>query len=124
YEFGEHQQQPFLVMEFLEGRTLQELITQRQPLSILEKIAIMSQVADGLHCAHVNGVVHRDVKPANIMVLSDGTVKIMDFGIARATRLDATRLTQTGCLVGTLRYMAPEQFENSDAGALGDIFAY
>lgn len=124
YEFGEHQQQPFLVMEYLEGQTLQAVIAKRQPLSILQKMAIMSQVADGLQCAHANGVVHRDVKPANIMVLPDGAVKIMDFGIARATRQDATRLTQAGFLVGTLRYMAPEQFENIEAGVLGDIFAY
>jgi serine/threonine-protein kinase len=123
HEFGEHQQQPFLVMEYLEGQTLQALIASRQPLPILQKMAIMSQVAEGLQYAHANGVVHRDVKPANIMVLTDGTVKIMDFGIARATSKDAARLTETGFLVGTLRYMAPEQFENSDAGVLGDIFA-
>ena len=124
YEFGEYEQQPFLVMEFLEGQTLQELISRRQGLTLLQKMAVMSQVADGLQCAHTHGVIHRDVKPANIMVLPDGTVKIMDFGIARATRQDATRLTGTGYFVGTLRYMAPEQFENVDAGVLGDIFAY
>src|SRR3984885_11088567 len=124
YEFGEYEQQPFLVMEFLEGQTLQEVIARRQPLTLLQKMAVLSQVADGLQCAHTHGVIHRDVKPANIMLLPDGTVKIMDFGIARATRQAATRLTETGDFAGTLRYMAPEQFESVDAGVLGDIFAY
>ena len=124
YDFGEFEQKPFLVMEYLEGQTLQEVIASHQTLSILQEMTVMSQVADGLQCAHINGVVHRDVKPANIMVLPDGAVKIMDFGIARATRQDATRLTQAGFMLGTLRYMAPEQFENIEAGVLGDIFAY
>src|SRR5215469_1399201 len=68
YEFGEHEGQPFLAMEFLDGRNLQELMRSGPPLTILQKIDIMTQVAEGLECAHRNGVVHRDVKPANIMV--------------------------------------------------------
>jgi serine/threonine protein kinase len=85
----------------------------------------MDQVADGLQCAHSNGVVHRDVKPANIRLLPDGTVKILDFGIARVRRDEkATRLTQQGDLIGTILYMSPEQFGGADADALCDIFAY
>ncbi len=110
YEYGSYEGLPFLAMEYLEGEDLHHILASHKPLTLLEKCAIMSQVADGLCYAHANGVVHRDMKPANIMVLRDGTVKIMDFGIARLTSTpDATRLTQQGYLIGTLRYMAPEQ---------------
>jgi serine/threonine-protein kinase len=125
YEYGTHDSAPFLAMEYLEGEDLHHVIATRRPLSLLEKCDIMSQVADGLQYAHNNGVVHRDMKPANIMLLHDGAVKIMDFGIARLTRTpDATRLTQQGYLVGTLRYMAPEQLANAEFDARSDIFAY
>src|ERR1700676_5337340 len=83
YEFGEHDGLAYLVMEFLEGRDLQQVIQEGGYGSLVQKIRIMSQVASGLHSAHVHGVAHLDVKPANIMLLPDGTVKIMDFGIAR-----------------------------------------
>src|SRR5262249_46291669 len=85
---------------------------------------IMTQVAAGLHHAHVNNVIHRDVKPANIMVLADGTVKILDFGIALLAQATAARLTAQGSLLGTLRYMAPEQFYGSANDVFTDIFAY
>ena len=125
YEFGEHEGNPFLVMEYLEGEDLHQIINSRKPLTLLQKCNIMSQVGEGLYCAHRNGVIHRDVKPANIMVLADGTVKIMDFGIARLTaNRDATRLTQQGSVIGTLLYMAPEQFAGAEIDALSDIFAY
>ena len=125
YEYGSFEGLPFLAMEYLEGEDLHHIITSRKALTILEKCNIMAQVADGLHYAHSSGVVHRDMKPANIMLLRDGTVKIMDFGIARLTRTpDATRLTQQGFLIGTLRYMAPEQLAGADFNAQCDIFAY
>ncbi len=125
YEYGTHESVPFIAMEYLEGEDLHHIISSRKPLSLLEKCTIMSQVAEGLYCAHKSGVVHRDVKPANIMVLRDGTVKIMDFGIARLMNdRDATRLTQQGYLIGTLLYMAPEQLAGADFDALCDIFAY
>jgi len=125
YEYGTHDGAPFLAMEYLEGEDLHHVISSRRPLSLLDKCNIMSQVADGLLYAHNNGVIHRDMKPANIMVLHDGAVKIMDFGIARLTRTpDATRLTQEGYLIGTLRYMAPEQLASADFDARSDIFAY
>ena len=125
YEYGTHENLPFIAMEYLEGEDLHHIISSRKPLSLLEKCNIMSQVAEGLYCAHKNGVVHRDVKPANIMVLRDGTVKIMDFGIARLMNdRDATRLTQQGYLIGTLLYMAPEQLAGADFDSLCDIFAY
>src|SRR6476659_3626759 len=119
YEYGEHEEKPFLAMEFLEGEDLQQIINSKRPLSLMQKCQIMFQAAEGLHCAHRNGIIHRDVKPANIMVLPDGGTKIMDFGIARILRdAHATRLTREGYMLGTLLYMAPEQFNNATADAL------
>ncbi len=125
YDFGDHNGLPYLVMEFLEGEDLQHVISTQKPVPLLQKVNIMTQVADGLYCAHSNGVVHRDVKPGNIRLLPDGSVKIMDFGIARLLGdAIATRLTRQGHVIGTLMYMAPEQVMGSDVDFLCDIFAY
>jgi serine/threonine-protein kinase len=127
YDFGDHEGLPYIVMEFLEGEDLQQVISQHKPLTLLQKASIMLQVADGLHCAHRSGVVHRDVKPGNIRLLPDGTVKIMDFGIARLVEGGAgaaTRLTRQGHVIGTLLYMAPEQVRGGEVDFLCDIFAY
>jgi serine/threonine protein kinase len=124
YEFGTYEGAPFIAMEYLDGADLHKTLAAGRHFSLLEKVRIMSQVGQGLKCAHESGVVHRDVKPANIMVQPNGLVKIIDFGIARLTREDATRLTQKGDLVGTIRYMSPEQFAGMDVDNLCDIFAY
>jgi serine/threonine protein kinase len=125
HEFGEHNGRPFLVMELLEGQDLLQIIKDGIQLTLLQKMNIMDQVADGLDCAHRNGVIHRDIKPANIRLLPDGTVKIMDFGVARMSRdRNETRVTQQGDLVGTILYMSPEQFSGTGADALSDVFAY
>jgi eukaryotic-like serine/threonine-protein kinase len=127
YEFGEDAGAPFLAMEYLDGVDLQQIIgdqSQRESLTLLEKLEIMSEAAQGLQCAHENGVIHRDVKPANIMRLKDGSVKIMDFGIARLTNAASTRLTQTGLMIGTVFYMAPEQFKSGEVDALCDIWSF
>jgi serine/threonine-protein kinase len=126
YEFGQAGDVPFLVMEYLNGEDLLSVVKNQTPLSLYQKVRIMDQVADGLHCAHVNGVLHRDVKPANIMLLKDGGVKIIDFGIARLVRDTSTRLTQHGYVIGTMTYMAPELFAGEDTGvdALCDIWSY
>ena len=129
HEFGEDDGTQYLVMEYLEGLDLQKVLKEvslgtRTPLTILQKVSVMSQVAEGLHYAHSSGVLHRDVKPANIMLLADGGVKIMDFGIARLTRDNATRLTQQGYLIGTVLYMAPELLLGADVDALCDIWSY
>ena len=84
----------------------------------------MSEVANGLQCAHERGIIHRDVKPANIMRLANGSVKIMDFGIARIATDTTHHLTQTGFIIGTLAYMSPEQFNGAPADPQCDIFAY
>lgn len=124
HEFGEEDGKQFLVMEYLEGQDLHVTIGRKAPLTLLEKVEIMSQVADGLQYAHRNGVIHRDVKPANIMLLVDKSVKIMDFGIARLIKQTSARLTQSGYMVGTAAYMAPEQFRDAEIDALCDIWAY
>ena len=124
YEFGEFQGKQYLAMEYLDGEDLHRVLSSGKRLTLRQKMRIMREVADGLDYAHRHGVVHRDVKPANIMLLSDGNVKIMDFGIARLTRENSTRLTQTGFLVGTLHYMSPEQLNNCEVDPLCDIWAY
>lgn len=126
YDYGEQDGLPYLVMEYLEGRTIQQILqtSGARELSLLEKLDVMSQAAEGLHCAHQNGIVHRDVKPSNIMVLRDGSVKILDFGIARVVHSDTTRRTRTGFLIGTLAYMCPEQFLGEQVDARADIWAY
>ncbi|MBV8809066.1 MAG: protein kinase, partial [Acidobacteriaceae bacterium] len=96
----------------------------QRPLPLLQKLDIMAQTAEGLHHAHVHGTFHRDIKPANIMILADGTVKIMDFGIALLSQGTVARITRQGSLVGTFPYMAPEQFYGAASDALTDLFAY
>lgn len=123
--YGEQDDMPYLVMELLKGVDLSRVIREQTPLALLEKVRIMYQVAEGLSYAHENSVIHRDIKPANIMLLPDRSVKIMDFGIARVTSRNSTRRTQKGFLLGTISYMAPEQFRlGLDADQLTDIFAY
>jgi serine/threonine protein kinase len=124
YEFGEQNGSPYIVMELLEGENLQTLIQTKRNLTLLEKMRIMYQVAEGLHYAHQAGVVHRDVKPANLMLLPGGLVKIMDFGIARLVDAVSSRRTRGGDLIGTTLYMAPEQFRGADADIQSDVFAY
>jgi serine/threonine protein kinase len=103
---------PCIVMELVDGPTLEG------GTLTLEQAA---QVADGLAHAHAHGVVHRDLKPANILLRADGTIKLVDFGIARAA--EETRLTQIGTVLGTLRYLAPEQAEGRDVGPEADVYS-
>jgi eukaryotic-like serine/threonine-protein kinase len=125
YDYGDDDGLPYIVMELLEGEDLNQIIAARKPMPLLQKVSIMLQVADGLRSAHRAGVVHRDVKPGNIRLLPDGTVKLMDFGIARLIAgSGVTRLTRQGHVIGTLYYMAPEQVLGEEVDALSDIFAY
>ncbi|MEZ5402204.1 MAG: protein kinase [Bryobacteraceae bacterium] len=124
YDFAEEGGRQYMVMEYLDGDDLQQVLKSGRPLSLLQKMRIMHEVAEGLRCAHANGVVHRDIKPGNIMVLSDGTVKIMDFGIARLTGEEDLRMTKTGFFLGSLLYMSPDQFKTGEIGALCDIWSY
>src|SRR5581483_1461611 len=124
YDFGEQDKLPYLVMEYLEGDDLERIIASGRSLSLLQKLDIMAQAAAGLHHAHQHGTVHRDIKPANLMILPDGTVKIMDFGIALLSQATAARITPQGSLIGTFPYMAPEQFYGAASDSLTDLFAY
>jgi tetratricopeptide (TPR) repeat protein/predicted Ser/Thr protein kinase len=124
YDYGEHDGQPFLVMELLEGRSLQEVIRDGPPLSLFEKVSVLLQVAEGLRFAHEQGVVHRDVKPSNVMLLNDGGARILDFGIARFLDASRTRHTMPGFILGTIEYMSPDQLQGVDAGPLTDIFSF
>ena len=123
HDFGQADGRPYLVMEYLEGENLQQAITRGADFPLAEKAGIMSQVADGLECAHRHGVMHRDIKPANIMLLRDGGVKLMDFGIARLTGANTSQ-TKTGFVMGTVPFMSPEQFQDVELDARVDIWAY
>jgi eukaryotic-like serine/threonine-protein kinase len=120
FELGEEQGRVFIVMELLEGEPLTGLIRHEPPLPLRAKLGIMIQICEGLGFAHQRGVVHRDVKPANIFVLASGQVKILDFGIARITTSD---LTRTGLLMGTPNYMSPEQARGRRTDTRTDIFS-
>jgi serine/threonine-protein kinase len=111
----------FMAMEYIEGVELKTLIGEGQPLRLPQAVAIAAQVAEGLAFAHQRGVVHRDIKPANIMVVANGPVKITDFGIARMR--GAGDLTQTGMLLGSPKYMSPEQVIGKRADHRSDIFS-
>src|SRR5215467_10832669 len=123
YDYAEHEKTPYLVMEYLEGQDLKSALSSGRKFSLVEKTSIMSQLAEALQYAHHRGIVHRDIKPANVMIWGDGTVKIMDFGIARVNQ-SPTRLTRYGDVIGTLSYMAPEIFEGAEADERSDIFSY
>lgn len=120
YEIGETGEgQLFIAMAFVDGESLREKI-ERGPLPIDSAIDIGRQVADGLECAHQHGIVHRDVKPANVMVGPNGVVKLVDFGIAK---LAGSTLTVTGATPGTAAYMSPEQASGSDTDHRSDVWA-
>lgn len=112
---------PYMVMEYLEGQSIAEIITSRRPIHLVEKLAIISQVCEGLQYAHQRNVIHRDIKPANILVLKNGTPKIVDFGIARVGRGDT--LTRTGQIVGSVYWMSPEQITGALVDCRTDIFS-
>ncbi len=112
---------PYFTMELLAGETLQALVAKRGALPPREAASLVAQVAEALDFAHSKGVVHRDLKPSNIMVLADGTAKVMDFGIARAARFDG--LTATGAFMGTPDYVAPEVIEGRGAEARSDLYS-
>jgi serine/threonine-protein kinase len=111
----------FMAMEYIDGVELRTLISEGRPLRVPQAVSIAAQVAEGLAYAHQRGVVHRDIKPANIMVVATGPVKITDFGIARMR--GSGDLTQTGTLLGSPKYMSPEQVIGKRADQRSDIFS-
>jgi eukaryotic-like serine/threonine-protein kinase len=120
YDLGEDKGQPFIAMEFIEGTDLEKIIQNREPHSLEWKLDVLRQVCAGLGYAHRSGIVHRDVKPANIRVTPEGDVKIMDFGIAH---LQSSTMTKSGLVLGTVHYMAPEQVEGHKVDHRADIFS-
>jgi eukaryotic-like serine/threonine-protein kinase len=120
YELGDQDGSPYLVMEYLEGESLDAIISSRRSLNLLEKINFIADVCDGLAYAHQKSIVHRDIKPGNIMVLKDGGVKIVDFGIAH---IGDRTVTRTGQLLGSLSYMSPEQISGKQVDSRTDIFS-
>src|SRR5438477_6691439 len=120
YELGEDRGQPYIAMEFIEGVDLEHVIQGKDPVSVEWKIDVLRQVCEGLGHAHRNGIVHRDVKPANIRVTPEGEVKIMDFGIAH---LQSSKMTKGGLVIGTVHYMAPEQVDGHALDHRADIFS-
>jgi serine/threonine protein kinase/Flp pilus assembly protein TadD len=121
YEYGRHEGTSFIAMEYLQGRTLDKVIKD-QALSYEDGLRVMIEVARALELVHQNGLIHRDLKPGNVMLLEDGSVKLLDFGIARA-RNEAT-ITQNGMLVGTVLYMSPEQVRGDELDLRSDVFAF
>jgi eukaryotic-like serine/threonine-protein kinase len=121
YDVGEEQGYHYIVMEYIEGKTLKQLIKQYGPLSIGEVIDVMEQLVSAVEHAHSRGVIHRDIKPQNIIVRSDGTVKLTDFGIAIAQ--NAAQLTQTNNIMGSVHYLAPELAKGHMATAQSDIYS-
>jgi serine/threonine protein kinase len=120
WDFGDDNGMPFLVMELVEGQSLDQLIKSSGPLAQGRSLAIITQVLSALGFAHANGIVHRDIKPSNIMVLPGDQVKVADFGIAR---LEASEFTIVGDLLGTPAYMAPEQLSGGPVDHRTDLFA-
>jgi len=120
FDFGEHEGQSYIVMEYVEGVTLADQIHDNVPIPLWRKLEIIEELSRGLDYAHNRGIVHRDVKPANVMTDRDGVVKILDFGIARVGNIT---MTQAGMMLGTPNYMSPEQFESGRVDRRSDIFS-
>src|SRR5690625_483425 len=121
YDVGEENHILYMVMEYVDGFTLKEYIQKYGPLAVEETIAIMKQLTDAIAHAHVNGLIHRDIKPQNILIDPSGHVKVTDFGIAIA--LSATSLTQTNSILGSVHYLSPEQARGGMATKKSDIYS-
>jgi eukaryotic-like serine/threonine-protein kinase len=122
YDLGEQDGFPYIVMEYLPGDPLDRVIQSGKPQPLAFQLKIIEQVCYALGYAHRNDVIHRDVKPANVIVQSDGVVKLLDFGIARQEKTDG-RLTRTGHVIGTVQYMAPERLKSAVFDGRSDIFS-
>jgi eukaryotic-like serine/threonine-protein kinase len=122
FDTGEEDGVPYIVMELVEGTTLADEVRRRGPLPADEAAALGRQVCAGLEHAHARGLVHRDVKPQNLLLRDDGTLKVADFGIARSAAPSAT-LTEAGTLLGTAAYMAPEVVHGAAATAAADVYS-
>ncbi|BCJ43675.1 serine/threonine protein kinase [Actinoplanes ianthinogenes] len=114
---------PFIVMEFVNGRTLKEVLAQEQRLQPRRALEIIADICAALEFSHRHGIIHRDIKPGNVMITQNGQVKVMDFGIARALASGATTMTQTSAVIGTAQYLSPEQARGEAVDARSDVYA-
>jgi len=121
YHIGRHEGTPYLAMEYVEGKCLRDLLRTPPPLSVPQVLEYFAQACEGLGAAAARGVIHRDVKPANLMVRRDGVLKVMDFGLARTVENDG--LTTTGAIIGTPDYIAPEQIAGTDIDSRADVYS-
>ncbi len=121
FDIGEEDNKYYIVMEYVEGITLKQLLLKRKRLTIAEVIDIIKQIVSGINHAHSKNIIHRDIKPHNILIQKDGTVKITDFGIA--VTLNSTLLTQTNSILGSVHYLPPEQISGDVANVRSDIYS-
>lgn len=121
YDVGEDNGSYYIVMEYIEGKHLKQLLKKRGSLTLTEVVDIMLQVTDGMGAAHDSYIIHRDIKPQNIMILENGLIKITDFGIAMA--LNSTQLTQTNSVMGSVHYLPPEQASGKGATIQSDVYS-
>ena len=121
FDLGEQDGAPFLAMEYLVGRDLEQRMREGDRMSLARKLEIALMVCEGLAHAHSAGVIHRDIKPANIFITDDGQAKILDFGLAR---LVTSELTRSNMMVGTVNYMSPEQLRGEKSDHRADIFSF
>lgn len=121
YDVGQDEDTHYIVMEYVDGSNLNEIIRERAPLQVDEAVKIASQICDALDHAHYNQIIHRDIKPHNILIGKNGRVKVTDFGIARA--VTSSTITQTGSVIGSVHYFSPEHAKGVAAGEKSDIYS-
>jgi serine/threonine-protein kinase len=123
YDTGDGTGTPFIVMEYVEGRTLRDILRTQGRMLPQRALEITADVCAALEAAHEQGIVHRDIKPGNVMVTNNGTVKVMDFGIARAITASSSTMTQTAAVIGTAQYLSPEQARGEHVDARSDVYS-
>ncbi|MDD3895017.1 MAG: protein kinase, partial [Syntrophomonadaceae bacterium] len=121
YDVGQQNNKHYIVMEYVEGKTLQETISSQGLMPVTKAVDIAAMICDGLQAAHEKGIIHRDVKPHNILITNSGIVKVADFGIAQA--ISKKTLTFNGHIVGTVHYIAPEQAKGETVTPATDIYS-
>src|SRR5262245_22275647 len=120
YDFGEEAGRAYIVMELLNGESLTSVLARPERLPLEQQVEIMARVSEGLAFAHARGIIHRDVKPANLFLTTDGAIKVHDFGVAR---IASSKLTRSGLIVGTPDYMSPEQVAGKVVDQRSDVFS-